>query len=523
MKIVIIHGQSHAGTTCHIARMLAEKLHGDTLEFFLPRDFNQFCTGCTACFMKNEAKCPHYEKLKPITTALDEADVIILESPVYVYHATGAMKAFLDHYGYRWMVHRPEASMFGKQAVCISTAAGAGMKSTNKDMADSTFFWGCAKTYTLGVGVHTVSWNTISPKIKAKVERKTSMLADQIIKRCGKVRPSLKTKLFFEIMRIMQKNGFNEADHAYWQEMGWLEKKRPWSGSENISENLISQNSYQGDIIMETNEKTLDKAYYAAETQQILDELEKSRTTAVIFNQKRCSDIPAGATKTGGLPDLPASVEYPVREAYTDENGNFCPALKMTLICQINCEELHSCYADSSIPEKGMLYIFWSGDDQEYFEKKYGVNTLRAFYWNGDSSTLVRKQADPETDVHAETIVTFSLLEEMYAEDIERRVENLIGELEQDCDDLGINLYDTEEYDALSELPDKCTVSNYTKLFGYRAGMIYSGTDFYNEFLQLPYRKGAIWYLYISVSGLRENKNHAGWNELKAYLDYDVD
>lgn len=52
------------------------------------------------------------------------------------------MKAFLDHYGYRWMVHRPEESMFRKQGVCISTAAGAGLKSTNKDMADSLFFWG---------------------------------------------------------------------------------------------------------------------------------------------------------------------------------------------------------------------------------------------------------------------------------------------------------------------------------------------------------------------------------------------
>ena len=36
---------------------------------------------------------------------------------VYVYHATGSMKAFLDHYGYRWMVHCPEESMFKKQGV----------------------------------------------------------------------------------------------------------------------------------------------------------------------------------------------------------------------------------------------------------------------------------------------------------------------------------------------------------------------------------------------------------------------
>ena len=100
MKTVIIHGQSHEGSTCHIARILAEKLGGEVTEFFLPRDFGEFCVGCTTCFVKSERMCPHYEKLRPITEAMDSADVIVLASPVYVYHATGAMKAFLDHYGY---------------------------------------------------------------------------------------------------------------------------------------------------------------------------------------------------------------------------------------------------------------------------------------------------------------------------------------------------------------------------------------------------------------------------------------
>lgn len=39
MKIVIIHGQSHQGSTCHIARQLAEKLKGETKEFFSSQGF----------------------------------------------------------------------------------------------------------------------------------------------------------------------------------------------------------------------------------------------------------------------------------------------------------------------------------------------------------------------------------------------------------------------------------------------------------------------------------------------------
>lgn len=259
MKVTIIHGQSHKGSTYHIAHNLAEKLCQNTYnsydihnvnnshnsnntdisndtfsaensitEFFLPRDFDNYCIGCTQCFMQSEKKCPHYEKLAPITKAIDEADVIILESPVYVYHVTGSMKAFLDHYGWRWLVHRPEETMFTKQAVCISTAAGAGTKSTNKDMADSTFFWGVGKTYRYGIAIHSTSWNTVPQEKKEKIDKKLNRLTQKIIKKEGHVTPSFKTKAFFYLMHFAQRNGLNEADASYWQQKGWTKKVRPW-------------------------------------------------------------------------------------------------------------------------------------------------------------------------------------------------------------------------------------------------------------------------------------------------------
>ena len=228
MKITIIHGQSHQGSTYHIARSLAQKLNGTITEFFLPKDFGEFCIGCTSFFQVSETKCPHFEKLSPITKALDNADVMILASPVYVYHATGAMKSLLDHYGWRWMVHRPEEKMFSKQAVCISTAAGAGTKSTNKDMAHSTFFWGIAKTYQFGTAVMETSWKRVSSKKKQHIERKLNALAKKIRKNQKHVKPSVKTKIFFYFMCLMQKHGWNKADTDYWKTKGWTIKKHPW-------------------------------------------------------------------------------------------------------------------------------------------------------------------------------------------------------------------------------------------------------------------------------------------------------
>ncbi len=231
MNVVIVHGQNHKGSTYHIANMVAEKIaeKGEIQEFFLPKDFSEFCCGCTQCFEKNEKLCPHYEKLRFITEAVDKADVIILASPVYVYHCTGSMKAWLDHYGWRWLVHRPEEKMFSKQAVVVSTAAGAGMRSTNKDMKDSLSFWGVPKIYSLGLAVRAVSWNEVKPSVKSKTERKASHIADRIKSRGIKPGISFKGRILFTAMSIVnRKGGMNLADSKYWKSKGWTDKKRPW-------------------------------------------------------------------------------------------------------------------------------------------------------------------------------------------------------------------------------------------------------------------------------------------------------
>ena len=115
------------------------------------------------------------------------------------------MKALLDHYGYRWMVHRPQEGMFFKQAVCLSTAAGAGTRRTNQDLADSAFFWGIAKIHRYGRNVRAVSWEQVSQARKDRMARELSTLAKRVERGVGKVRPGLRTKAFFTLIRWMQK------------------------------------------------------------------------------------------------------------------------------------------------------------------------------------------------------------------------------------------------------------------------------------------------------------------------------
>lgn len=229
MKTVIIHGQNHKGNTYTVAHELAEKIGGEQTEFFLPKDFDEPCVGCWTCFQTDLTHCPHYKKLKPLMDAMDAADVVILASPVYVYHATGQMMAFLDHFGTRWLVHRPDARAFHKQGVAIGTAAGGGMRSTTKDMYHSMFFWGYPKIYRLGLAVFAAKPEHLSEKTWKKIHKKTDQLAAKIKRNQNPRTPACKTRIWFAMIRFAHKHfAKSEPDYGYWEEHGWHGKSRPW-------------------------------------------------------------------------------------------------------------------------------------------------------------------------------------------------------------------------------------------------------------------------------------------------------
>ena len=78
MKIVMIHGQNHKGSTYQIGRMIANTIgkEEEIVEFFLPKDLNHFCIGCYAC-IEDPAKCPFYEEKNKIMAEVEAADVLI--------------------------------------------------------------------------------------------------------------------------------------------------------------------------------------------------------------------------------------------------------------------------------------------------------------------------------------------------------------------------------------------------------------------------------------------------------------
>lgn len=237
MKITVINGTEKHGVTHKLKELFLEpfKATAEITEYYLPKDCPSFCVGCTGCFIKGENTCKDYVYINEIETSLLKADLIVMTSPAYVMHTTGAMKALLDHFGYRWMPHRPAPEMFGKRAVIITQCLGAGAKTTAQDIKHSLSWWGISKIGVFnGALMGDIVWDKLSKKKRKSLTNKISKLASKFAKinYAMPAHTKLVTKIKFKLCRLIQKkvqkSGNAGLDCKYWQEHGWLGKNRPW-------------------------------------------------------------------------------------------------------------------------------------------------------------------------------------------------------------------------------------------------------------------------------------------------------
>ena len=182
MKIVMIHGQNHKGSTWNIGNLLVQRIQGEkeVKEYFLPRDLNHFCTGCFACLEARE-RCPYWQEKAPIQQDLLDADLLIFTSPNYCMMPSAPMKAFLDLFFTNWMSHKPLPEMFSKGAVVISTAAGAGAKNTVKLIGNNLTNWGIPQVHSYAAVVNAMNWGMVPPRKKAKIEKDMDKLARKAV------------------------------------------------------------------------------------------------------------------------------------------------------------------------------------------------------------------------------------------------------------------------------------------------------------------------------------------------------
>lgn len=237
MKITVVNGTEKHGITYKLKEIFLEpfRAKAEITEFYLPKDCPSFCAGCTVCFMNDEHKCKDAEYVQKIEKALLEADLLVFTSPSYVCHTTGAMKAMLDHFGYRWMPHRPAKEMFGKRALIITQCLGAGDKSTAKDMKDSLSWWGISYIKECRFKLMSeIIWDKLPDKKRKKMESSLKATAKHFLAIDYKkpAHTNLITKCKFYMVRMLQtglgKDNPEYTDYKYWKANGWLDNVRPW-------------------------------------------------------------------------------------------------------------------------------------------------------------------------------------------------------------------------------------------------------------------------------------------------------
>lgn len=233
MKITLVHGQNHKGSSYHIGRLLAEQFaDSDIKEFFLPKDLEHFCAGCYKC-ISDEEKCPFYTGKRRIMEAIEGADLLIFTTPTYCMRASAPMKSFIDLTFTYWMSHKPRECMFSKKAVIISTAAGTGTRSAIKDIKNTLFYWGVPYIKEYGMAVQAMNWEQVSPEKKKKISNNMVDLSKTVEN--AKIRVGIKTKFMFSMMRIMQLKdwGSGTEEKEYWKKNGWLDTQRPWKSDKS--------------------------------------------------------------------------------------------------------------------------------------------------------------------------------------------------------------------------------------------------------------------------------------------------
>ena len=231
MRILTIYATPHKGNTRAIAEIFLANFKNNDNEFdeiVLPFDMPHICLGCGNCIIKGEGYCPHHNAMETILDRIEKADLLVFATPCFVNSCSSGMKALLDHLAYIFLVHRPRASMFNKVSMIITTAAGAGIKPTTKLIKSNLFYWGVPKIYNYGITCMKMCGNYSETKKKEKIIKTVNKKANKVKKALKRPKPGFKNRLFFNIFKFAQKNGWNPIDKNYWKENGWLDGQKPY-------------------------------------------------------------------------------------------------------------------------------------------------------------------------------------------------------------------------------------------------------------------------------------------------------
>lgn len=98
------------------------------------------------------------------------------------------------------------------------------MKSTVRDIRDSTNYWGIARTHVISQSVWNYDWSNLPEHFRKTAYAKVERTAQKILRHQKHLTPSIKVKwLVFLYKWLHSHNKMTEIDNLYWKEKGYTE------------------------------------------------------------------------------------------------------------------------------------------------------------------------------------------------------------------------------------------------------------------------------------------------------------
>jgi multimeric flavodoxin WrbA/putative sterol carrier protein len=221
--IVAVNGSPHSGigNTALMLEMLRQPLaeQGCALEVVALCEHEiEYCTGCAFCMEKGKCWIP--DDHHAIVERLLAADGVILASPVYFYHVTAQMKAFLDR-SLAWG-HKPQPSW--KPGLTVSVSAGQGETETAEYLARLLRVYGAFPVGRLTAMATSPGEFLGREAVAAHADHLAGDLARAIRekRRYPITDVDLRFFLFMENLVQRHKDSIMGNDYAHWEKQGFL-------------------------------------------------------------------------------------------------------------------------------------------------------------------------------------------------------------------------------------------------------------------------------------------------------------
>ncbi|HIH75272.1 MAG TPA: flavodoxin family protein [Methanosarcina sp.] len=141
MKVIAINGSPRK--RWNTATLLEKALEGAAsegaeTEMIHLYDLNfKGCISCFACKLKggkSYGKCAMKDDLTPLLEKLEEADAVILGSPIYLGNSTGQMRSFMERYVFPYLVYSNDIPTLYPKNISVGFIYTMGIKEDYFDM-----------------------------------------------------------------------------------------------------------------------------------------------------------------------------------------------------------------------------------------------------------------------------------------------------------------------------------------------------------------------------------------------------